>query len=106
MRKFSALQDLNVVPFFKRSLSIGLLGLFGVLAVPASGQETTPPPAQDQQQTTAEQAKDLPPSAGEEIVVTARKREENVQEVPVAVTVVTADELEEAATAEIGRAHV
>ena len=39
--------------------------------------------------------------AGEEIVVTARKREENVQEVPVAVTVVTADELEEAATADI-----
>src|SRR5688500_9611128 len=39
--------------------------------------------------------------AGEEIVVTARKREENVQEVPVAVTVVTSDELEESATADI-----
>ncbi len=51
--------------------------------------EQTPPDQQTMQRT------------GEEIVVTARKREENVQEVPIAVSVVTADELEEAATADI-----
>jgi iron complex outermembrane receptor protein len=97
MRNFGQQLDLNVVPFFKRSLSIGLLALFGVLAVPVIGQETTPP---EEEKTKAEQAGETP-VAGEEIVVTARKREENVQEVPVAVTVVTADELEESAAADI-----
>ncbi len=38
---------------------------------------------------------------GEEIVVTARRREENLQEVPIAVTVVTGDRLEETAAADI-----
>jgi iron complex outermembrane receptor protein len=100
MRNFGELQVLNVVPFLKRSLLIGLLGLFGVFAVPAFGQETTPPPAKEEDKTKAEQAAQTP-LAGEEIVVTARKREENVQDVPVAVSVVTADELEESAAADI-----
>lgn len=91
------MRNLNVVSSLKRSLFIGLVGLFGVLAVPVIGQET-PPPAEDK--TAAEQAQEQP-MAGEEIVVTARKREENVQEVPVAVTVVTSDELEETAAADI-----
>src|SRR5436189_201593 len=35
------------------------------------------------------------PGAGEEIIVTARKREENVQEVPIAVTVKTGEQLDD-----------
>ena len=100
MRNFGKQLDLNVVPSLKRSLSIGLLAFFGVLAVPATAQETTPPAQQEEEKTKAEQAAQTP-VAGEEIVVTARKREENVQDVPVAVTVVTADELEESAAADI-----
>ena len=60
-------------------------------AAPAHAQQGTPPP-----DPAAQAAK-----SGEEIVVTARKREENVQEVPIAVSVVTSDELEEAAAADI-----
>ena len=40
-------------------------------------------------------------AVSEMIVVTARKREENVQEVPVAITVFSGDELEERATSDI-----
>src|SRR5687767_15246337 len=101
MRNFGGQQDSNVLPLLKRSLLIGLLALFGVIAVPAISQETTPPAQQEEEKTKAEQAQEQQPVAGEEIVVTARKREENVQEVPVAVTVVTADKLEEAAAADI-----
>lgn len=90
----------NVLPLLKRSLSIGLLALGAVVALPAIGQEATPAAPQAEEKSKAEQAAETP-MAGEEIVVTARKREENVQEVPVAVTVVTADELEESATADI-----
>src|SRR5687767_7480035 len=101
MRNFGGQQDSNVLPLLKRSLLIGLLALFGVIAVPAISQETTPPAQQEEEKTKAEQAQEQQPVAGEEIVVTARKREENVQEVPVAVTVVTSDELEESAAADI-----
>jgi iron complex outermembrane recepter protein len=76
---------------------IALLALLLVTAIPAFGQQpTTPPPAQDETAQAAD-----PQTASEEIVVTARKREENVQEVPVAVTVVTSDKLEEAAATDI-----
>lgn len=80
--------------FTKRSLLLTLLGALCVTAVPALAQDT--PPAQ----TTQAQA-EQPQTASEEIVVTARKREENVQEIPVAVSVVTADELEESAAADL-----
>jgi iron complex outermembrane receptor protein len=79
---------------------IGLITLSSVMAAPVYAQDTPKPeqtPAEQQTQTTTEQGEPL----SEEIVVTARKREENVQDVPVAVTVVTSDELEEAATADI-----
>jgi len=48
-----------------------------------------------------EQTQEPRPTKTEEIVVTARKREENVQKVPVAVTVVTADTLEQESMADI-----
>ncbi|MEA2463269.1 MAG: iron complex outerrane recepter protein [Acidobacteriota bacterium] len=78
---------------------VGLIALSSVMAAPLYGQDTPrteQTPAEPQTPTT-EQGEPL----SEEIVVTARKREENVQDVPVAVTVVTSDELEEAATADI-----
>ncbi|HEY5609925.1 MAG TPA: TonB-dependent receptor [Thermoanaerobaculia bacterium] len=84
----------------KALLLVGLLALFALANVPAFAQENEK--SDSPQQTTAKDDKDpQTPVATEEIVVTARKREENVQEVPVAVTVVTSDKLEEAATADI-----
>ena len=83
-------ESLTILPLLKRSFLIGLLAAVCLTALPVTAQETTPPATPDQ----------VAP-ASEEIVVTARKREENVQEVPVAVTVVTSDELEEAAAADI-----
>jgi iron complex outermembrane receptor protein len=73
-----------------------LLSLPGVTLLAQDPAPQTEPPKSEEQAKTNES-----PQASEEIVVTARKREENVQEVPVAVTVVTADKLEEAAAADI-----
>ena len=86
-----------------RVILFALLTLLIVAAIPAVAQQ--PATTTEQQQETAK-AEDpaAPQTASEEIVVTARKREENVQEVPIAVTVVTADKLEEAAAADLSRA--
>jgi iron complex outermembrane receptor protein len=64
-------------------------------AAPAAAAEPATPPAD-----AAEEAEKNPVS-GEEIVVTARKREENIQEVPVAVSVVSGEVLEERGSADI-----
>lgn len=48
-----------------------------------------------------QQHEEQAPKTSEEIVVTARKREENVQKVPVAVTVITSDKLEQEATSDL-----
>jgi iron complex outermembrane receptor protein len=82
-----------------RSLLIGLLTVLGLAAAPAIAQETPAKPAETKTDEKAKAADQQ--TASEEIVVTARKREENIQEVPVAVSVVTSDKLEEAATADI-----
>ena len=76
----------------------GALGLTVLAAPPAvaqSGGDSTTESDADQ----AEKAK--LPEVGETIVVTARKREENLQEVPVAVTVATGEQLEESAAQDI-----
>jgi len=67
------------------------------LAAPGLAQEQTNS-GQSTQESTSET-----PAAGiqEEIVVTARKKEENIQDVPVAVTVATGEELEERAAQDI-----
>jgi iron complex outermembrane receptor protein len=92
----------NIVRSFSRSLLAGLLALPGVIALPAIAQQPAPAAQEDPAKPKPEdQAQQQTPPASEEIVVTARKREENVQDVPVAVTVVTSDELEEAAAADI-----
>ena len=86
-----------IIRSFARSLLlVGLVAVLSGISLPAVAQQDPPPPPQDP-------AVQQPPTepVSEEIVVTARKREENVQEVPVAVTVVTSDELEESATADI-----
>jgi iron complex outermembrane recepter protein len=80
---------------FNRSILVVALVVFGLSGASLSAQETAP--KQEEPKPAEEQAQ----QASEEIVVTARKREENVQEVPVAVTVVTSDELEESAAADI-----
>ncbi len=62
----------------------------------AAGQESE----QESQEGKAAEP-ELKPTVGEVITVTARKREENVQEVPVAVTVVRGERLEDAAAGDI-----
>ncbi|HXH93596.1 MAG TPA: TonB-dependent receptor, partial [Thermoanaerobaculia bacterium] len=87
---------------FTRLLPIGLLAFLSVAALPATAQQqpqTQPETAQTKKDKDKD--KETVKPASEEIVVTARKREENVEKVPIAVSVVTADKLEEAATADI-----
>lgn len=85
-------------------LLAALLLLVGLFALPAFGQDA--PPAEpatedaDAQDADAQEA-EASPTMTEEIVVTARKREENVQEVPVAVTVLRGESLEETAAQDI-----
>ncbi|MEK6375081.1 MAG: TonB-dependent receptor [Acidobacteriota bacterium] len=84
---------------FVRSLVRSLLICLVVASVPAIAQEK--PASADKSQEKTAKPDAAQQTASEEIVVTARKREENLQEVPVAVSVVTADKLEESATADI-----
>jgi len=81
-------------------LRICLVALMSAFAIPVFAQETTDE-AKRAQEKKLQDEKAQAPVQSEEIVVTARKREENLQEVPIAVSVVTADKLEEAATADI-----
>jgi len=82
------------------ALALALLGAARAGAVPAaevraSEPQSTPTP----QATPAEEAKDV--TRAEDVTVTARRREENVQKVPLAVTVKTGNDLEVAAVADI-----
>ncbi len=84
---------------------LALLGAAALLSQPVSAQSTEPPSTT---QGTADQAKPEPPAEQatevtriEEITVTARRKEENVQKVPVAVTLKTGRELAELATSDI-----
>lgn len=98
MKRFGHLHASNVVPHLRRWLLVGLVALLGLTAVPVSAQENE---KKTEKQKEAAKAKDPVQKAGEEIVVTARKREENLQVVPIAVSVVSSDKLEEAAAADI-----
>src|SRR5258705_79337 len=87
---------------FTRLLPIGLLAFLSVAALPATAQQqpqTQPETAQTKKDK--DKNKEIVKPASEEIVVTARKREENVEKVPIAVSVVSADKLEQAATADL-----
>lgn len=88
-------------PIFRPALRRTLLGL-GLIASVTFAQEPAEPatkPAESSEEATA--AAEPKQTVGAEIVVTARKREENLQEVPIAVTAVTGEALEEAATGDI-----
>jgi len=90
-----------IVRSLERLLLFSAAALLSVVAVPAIAQQDPAKPAQEQPAKPAEASDAAKQKASEEIVVTARKREENVQQVPIAVSVVTADKLEEAAEADI-----
>jgi iron complex outermembrane receptor protein len=66
-------------------------------AAPVAAQDTD----QEATETEEEAAPAEPETFGDVVTVTARKREENVQEVPVAVTVVTGEILEDQGAADI-----
>jgi len=94
-----SLELLRVLPL------VLVLGL--ALALPPAFAQSTDPAAPQAPQAPARTANEeeteaaKSPAVGEEIVVTARKREENLQEVPIAVTAVTGERLEEAAASDI-----
>ena len=102
MKHLGEVKAPEIVPVFGRWLFIGLVALASAAAIPAFAQEEVKPANPKPPDATAQKAPEATAQkASEEIVVTARKREENVQEVPIAVSVVTADKLEEAAAADI-----
>jgi iron complex outermembrane recepter protein len=76
------------------TLAIGSALLAASLAAPVSAQET---PMEPQDQPQARGATTL-----DAVTVTARKREETIQDVPVAVTAFTADTLERLAVEDLG----
>ena len=73
-----------------------LAGTAIALATPALAQDQTPAPDQPQSEQTTPAPAGVAPAAPQEqeIVVTARKREETLQDVPVAVTAVTGETIE------------
>lgn len=88
----------------KRFLGLALVAILLLTAAPVVAQDTDEEPAETEEQeaTTEEEAAPVGPETfGDVVTVTARKREENVQEVPVAVTVVTGEILEDQGAADI-----
>lgn len=85
----------------QRSLLISLVAWFSLTAIPAVAQQDPAKPEATKEEKKKGDQSAQKPAASEEIVVTARKREENLETVPIAVSVVTADKLEEQATADI-----
>ncbi|MBP9947897.1 MAG: TonB-dependent receptor, partial [Vicinamibacteria bacterium] len=85
------------VTFLSRPLAVAALALaiLGGAEAKAEAQTATPTP----QATPAEEAKDV--KRAEDVTVTARRKEENIQKVPLAVTVKTGNDLEVAAVADI-----
>jgi iron complex outermembrane recepter protein len=76
-----------------------VLGLLPFAVLPVLAQEAAPAAATE----AAEDTDRMVPAglAGDEIIVTARKREENIQEVPIAVTVTSGEVLEDTAAPDI-----
>ena len=87
-----------------RTLWLALLALGAVApawAQTAPADPAAAPAAQTEEQKAQTAEADQLPQTSDEIIVTARKREENVQEVPVAITVLTGEALEENAAPDI-----
>ena len=86
----------------RRALWLILAGLVVFATFPALAQEGDPEAAETEEAEEAEEvaaAEDL--AMSDVITVTARKREENIQEVPVAVSVITGELLEDQGAADI-----
>lgn len=80
------------------SLSASLVAMFGA-AAPAfaqPAQSTQPPAAEPVPSQSGTQSEEAPPPAGgiTDIVVTAQRREENLQDVPIAISAFSAEELQ------------
>ena len=91
-----------------RHAPLACAGAFLLAALPALAAQVAPaaqaPAGASQEPAATEPAaspEDQTPRIEEEIVVTARKREENLQEVPVAISVMTAERLEDTAASDI-----
>ncbi len=98
----------------RRALLLALAASLGLALLPAAAQQADGSQSQDQadqakkpsdqkDQDAKAEKKDKTPQVGETIVVTARKRQEDVQKVPVAVTVQTGEKLEEAGAQDISQ---
>lgn len=94
-------QTLASGPWLMRLLCVALVLVVAVALTPAraqeSGQETGKAPAEKAEEDETPMKSDY----REEVNVTARKREENVQEVPVAVSVVEGEVLEDRAAEDL-----
>ena len=77
-----------------RAFLLGGVASAGLLASGAARAQETAPPQEEAQPATSAPADDA--GSGNEIVVTATKREQTLQDVPVAVTVTTAETIERA----------
>jgi iron complex outermembrane receptor protein len=87
-----------------RILGLILIAVLVLTAAPLVAQDTDEEAAETEEQATEDEAAepaDPEGTFGDVIIVTSRKREENVQEVPVAVTVVTGESLEDQGAADI-----
>src|SRR3546814_13339119 len=75
--------------FMLNAAQVALVGAFGMLPSLALAQSDSGPPTTSSTRTS-------PSAFGlEDIIVTARKREESLQKVPIAVTAITTEQLRE-----------
>ncbi len=89
--------------WINRVLLVAGIAVVLVLALPAVAQETTEDPEtppMTEEEKAIEEALKREPFAGE-ITVTSRRREEQLQDVPVAVSVIAGDQLEDVAASSI-----
>ena len=89
--------------WINRVLVVAAVAVLLVLAVPALAQETGEEPDESQmteEEKAIDEALKRQPFAGE-ITVTSRRREEALQEIPIAVSVVAGDQLEDLAASSI-----
>lgn len=84
-----------------RLLLVAVLAVVLGLAMPAMAQSPAEEPVATEEETEDEALDGAQGRFIEEIVVTSRRREEKLQEVPIAVSVISADQLEDIAATDI-----